>query len=343
MSGEKRYRPSKQVSERVAKNAEVLAAAATARAAEQKRKREERLRLEEEQRDAELSRLRKLAIAKAAEEARERARTIEAEIRAIVTSCEVEFSAISIHLDKRFSHQLVKEALVLVDKVGSAKRDIAAVRESADVYKTVLASHLSAINDFQKAAAECNDVVLGVASERPVRDFMPDALRKLVERHKDAMSAIILREMGPIKSFELLQEIIESANQLMVSACKIEAEFENRNRLLEATISAIRSMGFYVADPKFVNPSEPFGPVALMATRGAERIVITVPLSGEIVSDWQGLPDGVCIHDFVSLLDKLKDNGFPCESSDPKLVVSPKLLVKGAKALPGKAPEQRSI
>jgi hypothetical protein len=121
-----------------------------------------------------------------------------------------------------------------------------------------------------------------------------------------------------------------------------ESNFEVRNKLLQTTINALQSLGFFVSDPEYSNPADPLGKVALMATRGAERVVLSVPLVGDVQSDWQGVPEEPCKGDFFAFLDKLEEGGFPCKPTRPDLQERPQLIRKGEKQLPGNAGTSRT-
>lgn len=143
-----------------------------------------------------------------------------------------------------------------------------------------------------------------------------------------------LAKNGPDSSAAALTTLIEEGRQVVRRAFQVESDFQARNDLLQATIESLKSLGFYVDDPVFVGSGDPLAPVTLTATRGAERVYLSVPLSGQVTSEWHGLPEANCAVHLAEYLDQLRQRGFECQPHRPDLVQPPRLLAKGAKTLP---------
>jgi hypothetical protein len=155
-----------------------------------------------------------------------------------------------------------------------------------------------------------------------------------LQQHNAATSAGELAQVGPTSSGDALTKLIEEGRDIVRQAIRAEADFQARNDLLQATIESLKSLGFYVDDPVFVDPDDPLAPVTLTATRGAERVYLSVPLSGQVKSEWHGLPEANCAVHLAEYLEQLKQRGFECRPHRPDLVQPPRLLAKGAKTLP---------
>lgn len=317
--------------------AAALAAGIAARVseeAERERRRKEELRRAEEERQLEQERLRQIAEAKAAAEAAELKRQLDAAIAETLTECQVEMESSRALLDSRFSTKPLEGDWDALQKLANEAKEAASVKAAADRLKEKLARHVADTRAFRAVEAECADCMNSMAKEKSVRTFAAAALTDLLERHRSATAAARLSEDGPAKAAENLRQMIASSKSLVTESLTKESDFEVRNKLLQTTINALQSLGFFVSDPEYSNPSNPLGNVSLTATRGSERVVLSVPLVGEVLSDWQGVPDEPCKGDFFTFLDKLEEGGFPCRPTRPDLQDRPKLIRKGEKQLP---------
>jgi hypothetical protein len=341
MSGKKNYRASSQGRNRINQDAERRVAAAMLQAEEQKKLRDERLRIDEQEREKERNRLREIALEEAARKERDRKYALASEIQGIIDTCECELSAASKSSDAIFSTESISQVLEELRLLAKNEAGIGLVREAEQRFRQSLASHLLLVSEFRKCTAECVDAIDIVRSNKDTRRFFKDELEALIGRHESVVIKSNLTRTGPVQSVEALKEILQEAASMIVQACKLSAEYDSRNKLLEATIASLKSMGFYVTDPSFLDATRPSGPVILSANRAGERIVISIPLSGEVESNWQGLSDSVCLKDFHSFLSKLDEAGFPCEATNLDISAPPKLLQKGAKTLPRSTGESR--
>lgn len=341
MSGKKHYRASSQVRNRIKQEAERRAAEAILRAESQKKLREERLRIEEQEREKERIRLREVAVQEAAKKERERKQALASETLSIITSCEGEMSAAGKSIGQLFSVENISQALQELKVLATNEAGINLVRESERRFRQLLESHLQSITDFKRCAAECADAIENTKSHEDIRRFFKEEMKALIARHESVVFKSNLTSTGPEQATEALKEISQQAASMIVQACTLSAEYDSRNKLLEATIASLKSMGFYVTDPSFLDATKPSGAVMLSASRAGERIVISIPLSGEVESNWQGLSDSVCLKDFHTFLSKLDEAGFPCEATDTNIAAPPNLLQKGAKTLPRSTGESR--
>lgn len=325
--------------------AAVLAANLAARTKEdeeQERRRKEQLRKEEEERQAERERLRRVAEAKAAAEAAERAKVLSAEIAAAVAACEVEIESSGALVGKRFSLGAVEDGLAALKKVAGKAKDSATVREAAARLQQTLRQHLESVREFREVEAECVDRIKALGKEKAVLAFSAHQLGQIQERHKAILNSPELFQAGPADAIVKLRSVIDETVALRTESLTRESTFEVRNKLLSTTIDALKSLGFFVSDPEFANAADPFGNVILTATRGAERVVLSVPIQGDVQSDWQGVAEGRCKDGFFEFLDKLEEGGFPCKPTRPDLQQRPILIQKGAKSLPGERGTERN-
>lgn len=325
--------------------AAALAASIAARAneeAERERRREEELRRAEEERRAEQARLRKIAAAKAAAEAAERKRVLNAQIADALASCEVEFESSKALLDKRFSMDVIEEDFAALKDAASSAKESASIQMAAERLKQKLRDHVESVRHFRVVEAESKDCMKTLSAEKAVQSFSTVELKKLQEAYGVAMGSAALSKDGPAKAAEKLRQIVTASRALVTESLTKESNFEVRNKLLQTTINALQSLGFFVSDPEYTNPVDPLGNVLLTATRGAERVLLSVPLVGDVQSDWQGVPEEPCKDDFFAFLDKLEEGGFPCKPTRPDLQERPKLIRKGEKQFPGSAGSSRT-
>jgi hypothetical protein len=303
--------------------------------AEQENRRKEQLRKEEEERQAERERLRRIAEARAAAEAAERARVLSAEIAAAVTACEVEIESSGALVGKRFSLKAIEDGLAALKEMAGKAKDSASVRKAADRLQQALREHLDGVRTFREVEAECVDRIKALGKEKSVQAYSAPQLAQLKERHQAILNSPELFKAGPADAIAKLRGVIEDTLAIRTESLTRESTFEVRNKLLSTTIQALKGLGFFVSDPEFANAADPLGNVILTATRGAERVVLSVPLQGDVQSDWQGVAEGPCKDGFFEFLDKLEAGGFPCKPTRPDLQQRPTLIRKGAKSLPG--------
>jgi hypothetical protein len=325
--------------------ATALAAGIAARAneeAERERLRKEELRRAEERRQVEQERLRRIAAAKAAAEAAERKRALDAEVAEAVSACQVEIESSQALLDSRFSTDAITSRFAALKQSAINATESASIREAAKGLQQDLHEHVNHIKAFRAVEAECADSVKTLTAEKAVQIFSAAELAVIRENYAKAMAAPKLIADGPEKATENLRRLISQSRALVTESLTKESNFEVRNKLLQTTINALQSLGFFVSDPEYANPADPLGNVALTATRGAERVVLSVPLVGDVQSDWQGVPEEPCKGDFFTFLDKLEEGGFPCKPTRPDLQERPKLIRKGEKQLPGNAGSTRT-
>jgi len=326
--------------------AAALAAGLAARVheeAEQAQRRREELRRAEEQRRVEQERLRRIAAEKAAAEAAERKRIMDAEIAAAVTECQVELESSRALLDSRFSTDSLEAKFSELQELANRAKDSASVQTAALELNRSIEQHVEQTAAFRAVEAECADSLKALAGEKSVRTFSAADMAQIMDRHRSATSSAGLLDDGPEKAAERLRQVIASSKSLVTESLTKESNFEVRNKLLNTTIQALQSLGFFVSDPEYSTPTNPLGNVHLTATRGSERVVLSVPLVGDVQSDWQGVPDEPCKGDFFTFLDKLEEGGFPCKPTRPDLQERPKLIRKGEKQLPGEAGASRSV
>ena len=317
-----------------------LAASLAKQATDELRRENERraeLKRAEEARKAERERLRKIAEAKAAAEAAERKRILDAEIAGILSACQVELESSTALLDSRFSFEDIEAEFSALQESAVAAKESASIRTAADRLKSNLQEQIENIRTFRAFEAECRDSMATATAENAVRTFSAAELSKLKDSYEALSVGGTLRSNGPEKAAEKLQEVIAASRAIVKESLTKESQFDVRNKLLQTTIDALKSLGFFVSDPEYANPSNPLGNVVLSGTRGSERVILSVPLVGDVQSDWQGVPDEPCKGDFFAFLDKLEEGGFPCKPTRPDLQERPKLLRKGEKQLPGGA------
>jgi len=325
--------------------AAALAAGIAARAheeAEKERLRKEELRREEERRQVEQERLRRIAEAKAAAEAAERKRVLDAEVAEAVSTCQVEIESSHALLDSRFSKDAIDTRFAALQQSASDAKESASIKAAAIGLQQDLHRHVDQIKAFRAVEAECADCMKTLTAENAVHTFSAGELAAIRDSYAKAMAAPKLLADGPEKAAENLRRLITQSRSLVTESLTKESNFEVRNKLLQTTINALQSLGFFVSDPEYSNPADPLGKVALMATRGAERVVLSVPLVGDVQSDWQGVPEEPCKGDFFAFLDKLEEGGFPCKPTRPDLQERPKLIRKGEKQLPGNTGTSRT-
>lgn len=311
--------------------------------AERERRRQEELRHAEEERRIEQERLRKIAEAKAAAEAAERKRILNAQITEAVASCQVEIESSKPLLDRRFSIAAIEAEFAALKEAADAAKESASIQASADQLKQKLHDHIESVKRFRAVEAECVDCMKTLSAEKAVQAFSAAELGRIREAHRAVAAAGTLSKDGPVEAAEKLRQVIIASRALVTESLTKEANFDVRNKLLKTTINALQSLGFFVSDPEYSNPSDPLGNVVVTATRGAERVLLSVPLVGDVESDWQGVPEEPCKGDFFAFLDKLEAGGFPCTPIRPDLQERPKLIRKGEKQLPGSAGTSRTV
>jgi len=329
----------------VAIAAAALTALIAARAnedAEKEQLRKEELRQAEEQRQVEQGRLRRIAAAKAAANAAEHKRVLDAEVAEAVTACQVEIESSKALMDSRFSADAITAQCAALQQSAGEAKESASIKAAASQLQQDLHKHVEQIKAFRAVEAECADYMKTTTAEKAVHSFSAGDLAAICDDYAKALALPKLLAEGPEKAAENLRRLASQSRSLVTESLTKESHFEVRNKLLQTTISALQSLGFFVSDPEYSNPADPLGNVALTAIRGTERVVLSVPLAGDVQSDWQGVPEEPCKGDFFVFLDKLEEGGFPCRPTRPDLQERPKLIRKGEKQLPGNADSSRT-
>lgn len=340
MSGKKHYRTAKIVLNRIKEEAENKAAEARREAEREQKLKEEQLRLEEKEREKERNRLQKLAEQAARKKEEDRQRTLASECDSILKFCEAEISVAQAKCDSHFSMNAITQTVQEIRSLIEKQSSIDLVRQVENTFKQLLASFLDSVSKFKTSASECDSAITITKTNKDVRNFFGEESKVLVKNYESIVHPNNLMHAGPSGAIEALKDICNEASNLLIRACQLSAEYDSRNKLLQATIASLKSMGFYVDDPAFLNERDPCGPVTLCANRGGDRIVINIPVSGEIESTWQGILDSKCISDFHAFLAKLDDAGFPCVANNPN-PTPPELIQKGAKTLPRNTGESK--
>ncbi len=343
MSGKKHYRMSGTARSRVNEMASAQIAELSAQLEAQRKLLEEQQRRQLAEQEAERQRLAESARAKAMREEQARRRQLADEIRAIVAECEIELSAADVFFDSRFSTASIKDALKSVQQIAESAREASTVRESSRRFKNVLNDYTTNIAIFKREAANVEQVIRSAEESQSVRSFLRRELDSLLCSYRELFTEESLVKTGFQGAIEALRQFEKTATDLLSRAIHTAAEYQSRNKLLEATIAALKGMGFYVSDPAFADPRKPAGPVVILANRAGERIVINVPLQGEVESDWQGSLEGHCVSDFTTFLSRLAEFGCPCEASVPAKTASPELLAQNAKSLPQGKSKDRGV
>ena len=221
-----------------------------------------------------------------------------------------------------------------IERTAKTSRSVDTVQALVDSLDLKMSAVLELVSAFERVEAEAAALAESVAANDALARFAPERRDGWLQRHASATSASVLVKSDPALSVDVLTKLIEEGRDSLRRGIRAETDFQARYDLLQATIESLKSLGFFVDDPVFVDPGDPLAPVTLTATRGAERVYLSVPLSGQVKSEWHGLPEANCAVHLAEYLEHLKERGFECHPHRPDLVQPPRLLAKGAKTLP---------
>ena len=244
---------------------------------------------------------------------------------------------------KRFPSQTLEDRRQQFLELSKTSRDQNVVRSSAAAIERSLSEHLEKVNAVAIALSEVQVLAEALDNENAVTSFHASAKGQWRTRHDRLANTISSPDAAPDKALADAKDLVTEARTIIDEAIGREQDSEARYDLLQATIESLKSLGFVVSDPQYENLQNPLGPVVLSATRGPERVYISVPLAGEVQSQWNGIPDESCADGFLTYLDKLKEKGFECEPTRQDLQNRPRLIKKGEKALPRSSAEGRSV
>jgi hypothetical protein len=272
--------------------------------------------------------------AEARKQKAERRKIVAAQIDDAVKALKGRWEEFSSSVADRWSVTTLATEVANIEQTAKTTRSIDTVQALVDSLDTRMNAFLDSVSAFERVEAEAAALAESMATNDVLTEFAPDRRNSWLQRHTVATSASELAKVGPTSSGDALTKMIEEGRGVVRQAIRAEADFQARNDLLHATIESLKSLGFYVDDPVFVDPGNPLAPVTLTATRGAERVYLSVPLSGQVKSEWHGLPEANCAVHLAEYLEHLKQRGFECHPHRPDLVQPPRLLAKGAKTLP---------
>jgi hypothetical protein len=325
-----------------------------ARRREEKRKLEEEAarleaeevrRLEEEgkRREAEEKRRKEEEARRIAEEARlreeelERQRVLEAEKLAIVRETEAVFAAFEQELDRRFSRESLVQALNAVQAAGQDAPDAETVRREAQRLRESIAAHERLLRSYQdvenRAIETAKQLEADDTVSRAVTLYSPKERESWFHRYKAAISPAFLQQAGPNQATDQLQSLVAEAEALRNKALEHRETFSRRNQLLKATIESLKEIGFITGQPELMDESERLGPVVLKAVRGAQSVVIRVPIGEEVQTHWHGFPGDECQGTVDEVIERLRTRDFEAARQGGP-VDRPVLERLGAKTLP---------
>lgn len=305
------------------------------------RQAEEARRLEEEGklREAEEKRRKEEEARRVAEEARrreeelERQRVLAAEKLAIVRETEAGFAAFEQEIDHRFSRELLVQALNAVQAAGRDAPDADTVRRVAERLRDSMAEHerlLRAYQDMENRAIEtAKQLEKDDTVSRAVNLYSPKERESWFQRYSAAIDPQYLQQVGPSQATAELQSLTAEAEALRNKAIEHRETFSRRNQLLKATVDSLKEMGFVPGQPEFVDESERLGPVVLKAVRGAQSVVIHVPIGDEVQTHWYGFPGDECKGTVDEMRTKWLARGFEAKREGGP-VIPPVLKREGA-------------
>jgi hypothetical protein len=272
--------------------------------------------------------------AEARKQKAERRKIVAAQIDDTVKALRERWEEFSSSVADRWPVTTLAAEVASIEQTAKTNRSIDTIQLLVDSLDTRMTAFLDWVSAFERVEAEAAALAESMATNNVLTAFAPERRNSWLHRHAVATSASELAKVGPTSSGDKLTNLIEEGREILRQAIRAEADFQARNDLLHATIESLKSLGFYVDDPVFVDPGDPLAPVTLTASRGAERVYLSVPLSGQVKSEWHGLPEANCAVHLAEYLEHLKQRGFECHPHRPDLVQPPRLLAKGAKTLP---------
>ena len=193
---------------------------------------------------------------------------------------------------------------------------------------------LDSVSAFERVKAEAAALAESMATNDALAAFARERRDGWLQRHTGATSASELAKSGPSALGGILTKLIEEGRDIVRHAIRAEADFKARKDLLQVTIELLKSLGFYVDVHAFVDLGDVLAPVTLTATRGVERGYLSVPLSENVKSEWQRLPEANRAIHLAEYFENLKQRGFDCHPHRPDLVQPRRLLVKEANMPP---------
>lgn len=313
-----------------------------------RRQAEEARRLEEEgkRREAEERRRREEEARRIAEEARrreeelERQRLLAAEKIAIVRETEAGFAAFEKETDPRFSLEALVKALNAVQAAGQDAPDADTVRREADELRGYMAEHERLLRTYQdienRAIETAKQLEMDDTVSRAVNLYAPKDRESWFQRYNAAIDLRLVEQAGPSKATTELQVLVGEAEALRNKALEHRETFSRRNQLLKATVDSLKEMGFITGQPEFVDESERLGAVVLKAVRGAQSVVIRVPIGDEVETVWNGFPGNECKGTVDEMLEKWRARDFQAKREGGP-ANSPELRQAGAMREPRSA------
>ena len=272
--------------------------------------------------------------AEARREKAEKRRIVASQIGDAVKALKGRWDEFSALVADRWSVVTLADEVTRIEQAAKTSRSVDAVKAMADSFDLKISAFLDSVSAFELIEAEAAALADSMTTNDVLATFLPEIGSGWLQRHSVMTSVSELAKNGPDSSAAALTTLIEEGRQVVRRAFQVESDFQARNDLLQATIESLKSLGFYVDDPVFVGSGDPLAPVTLTATWGAERVYLSVPLSGQVTSEWHGLPEANCAVHLAEYLDQLRQRGFECQPHRPDLVQPPRLLAKGAKTLP---------
>ena len=272
--------------------------------------------------------------AEARKQRTEKRRIVASQIDEAVKALKGRWDEFSSSVADRWSVATLAGEVASIEQAAKTSRSVDTVQALVDSLDLKISAFLDSVSAFERVEAEAAALAESMATNDALAAFAPERRDGWLQRHTGATSASELAKSGPPASGDILTRLIEEGRDIVRQSIRAEVDFQARNDFLQATIESLKSLGFYVDDPVFVDPGDPLAPVTLEATRGAERVYLSVPLSGQVKSEWQGLPEASCAVHLAEYLENLKQRGFDCHPHRPDLVQPPRLLAKGAKTLP---------
>ena len=131
---------------------------------------------------------------------------------------------------------------------------------------------------------------------------------------------------------ESVQLSILEAERIEAQAIETSERYERRNSLIKDILDSLQEVGFFVEDPKWVDPARPELPVLIRATRADQTMIARVHLNCAVESDWLGVHGEHCTDAFFHYVQQMNLRGVQVTPRDPLLV--PKLTSANSLDLP---------
>lgn len=220
-----------------------------------------------------------------------------------------------------------------IEHTAKTSRSVETVQALVDSLDLKISTFLDSVSAFKRVEAEAASVAESMATNEALATFAAERRDGWQQRHASAISASELAKNSPSASGNALTKLIEEGREIVRQGIRAETDFQAGNELLHATSESLKRLGFSVDDPVLVDPGDPLAPATLEAMREAERVHLSVPLSGQVKSERHGLPETNCAVHLAKYLEHLKQRGFDCHPHRRDLVQPPRFLAKGAKTL----------